>query len=192
MNTWKKFSKEVKGTFIKEFSWHSAKTEVIYKGVPIIFDNYNLWSGKFSKKMTRIVLPYYSIQNFILDIHENSLVDKIQKIFGSQDLQIGRTDFDKRFIIKSNDEHKATTILQNQKIRNLIESDKNVRVLISKNEGIWNEELPINQYELSFYDDGEITDLDRLKLLLELFKELTTVFIELKIMDLNNEKPSFD
>ena len=108
--------------------------------------------------MTRIILPYYSTQNFILDIHENSLVDRIQKIFGSQDLQIGRTDFDKRFIIKSNDEHKAKTILQNQKIRNLIESDKSLRLLISKNKGIWNEELPTNQYELSFYDDGEIKD----------------------------------
>lgn len=188
MNTWERFSKEVNSTFIKEFSWNSAKNEVDYKGLKIIFDNYNLWLGKFSKQMTRIILPYYSTQNFILDIHENSLVDRIQKIFGSQDLQIGRTDFDKRFIIKSNDEHKAKTILQNQKIRNLIESDKSLRLLISKNKGIWNEELPTNQYELSFYDDGEIKDLNRLKSLLELFKELITVFIELKIIDLKNEE----
>ena len=58
MNTWERFSKKVHGRFIKEFSWHSAKTEVDYKGLKIIFDNYNLWSGKFSKKMTRIILPY--------------------------------------------------------------------------------------------------------------------------------------
>ena len=100
MNTWERFSKEVNSTFIKEFSWNSAKNEVDYKGLKIIFDNYNLWLGKFSKQMTRIILPYYSTQNFILDIQENSLIDRIKKIFGSQDLQIGRTDFDKRFIIK--------------------------------------------------------------------------------------------
>lgn len=28
MNTWERFSKEVNSTFIKEFSWNSAKNEV--------------------------------------------------------------------------------------------------------------------------------------------------------------------
>lgn len=183
---WKNFSKEVEGTFVKAFSWHSAKTEVNYKGVKIIFDNYHLWSGKFSKKMTRIVLPYYSTQNFTFEICQNTLFNKLKKLLGSQDFEIGRADFDKKFVVRSNDGQKAITILQNSKIRSLIEKEKNLHIVVSTKKGIWEEDLPINQYELSFYDDGEITDIERLKELLKLFKELVDTFIDLKVIQFQN------
>lgn len=183
---WEDFSKEVGGTFVKAFSWHSAKTEVNYKEVKIIFDNYRLWSGKFSKNMTRIVIPFYSTQNFTFDITQSNLVDKLKKLFGSLYVEIGRADFDKKFVVKSNDGQIAITILQNSRIRSLIEKEKNLHILVSTKKGIWEEDLPINQYELSFYDDGEITDFERLKDLLKLFKELADTFIDLKVIQFQN------
>ncbi|CAM4084111.1 DUF3137 domain-containing protein [Flavobacterium antarcticum] len=183
---WENFSKEVEGTFVKAFTWHSAKTEVDYKGVKIIFDNYRLWSGKFSKNMTRIVLPYYSTQNFTFDITQNNLADKLKKLFGSQDIKIGTADFDKKFVVKSNDGQKAITILQNSTIRSLIEKEKKLHILVSIKKGIWEADLPINHYELSFYDDGEIRDIERLKELLKLFKALADTFIDLKVIQFQN------
>lgn len=179
---WEDFSKEVDGKFIKPFSWHSGKTEVDYKGVKIIFDNYRLWSGKFNKNMTRIILPYYSVDNFTFDVHQSTLVDKFKKLFGSQYAEVLKTDFDKKFVIKSNNGIKARTILQNSTIRSLIEKEKNLNLLISTKKGIWQEDLPVNQYELSFYDDGEIKDIERLKELLKLFKELANVLLDLKVI----------
>ena len=114
---WEKFSREVDGKFIEEFSWHSAKTEVSYNGLSIIFDNYKLWSGKHSKKMTRIIVPYYTTGNFKFEICQNTIIRKIKTLFCKQDFQIGRDNFDKKYLFKTNDEYKAKLLLQNQKIK---------------------------------------------------------------------------
>ena len=182
-NIWEEFTKETNGKFIPEFSWHSAKTEIEYNSFKIIFDNYTLWNGKYSKKMTRIIVPFNSKEKFIFEINESSLIRNVEKLFGGQDVKIGREDFDKKYIIKTNNEHKIKTLLQNSKIRSLIEKDENIHIEISEQKGIWEEKLPENKFELSFYDDGEINDIERLKSLLDLFKEMINVLIEMKLID---------
>ena len=183
LNIWEEFAKETNGEFIDAFSWHSAKTQIEYNGVKIIFDNYTLWSGKFSTEMTRIIVPYNSFENFKFKIYRSAIISNLERIFGGQDIEIGRAEFDKKFIIKSNNEHKIKTLLQNRKIRNLIEMQKNINIEISDDKGIWEGKLAENQFELSFYDDGEIKDIERLKSLLNLFKEFIDELIELKIID---------
>ncbi|PKB15256.1 DUF3137 domain-containing protein [Flavobacterium sp. 5] len=182
-NIWEEFAKETNGKFIEEFSWHSAKTEIEYNGLKIIFDNYTLWSGKFSTEMTRIIVPYNSFENFKFEICRSGIIRNIEKLFGAQDVKIGREEFDKKFIIKTNNEHKIKTILQNKKIRNLIEIQKNINIQISDEKGIWEGKLPENQFELCFYDDGEIKDIERLKSLLNLIKEFIDELTELKIIN---------
>jgi hypothetical protein len=171
-NIWKEFAKESNGKYIEGFSWQSAKTEIEYNDLKIIFDNYTLWSGKYSKEMTRIIAPFKSTDNFRFEIYRSGLIRNIEKLFGGQDVKIGHEDFDKEFIIKTNNEHKIKDLLQNQKIRNLIEIQKNVNIEISDQKGIWEEKLPEMEFELSFYEDGEIKDIEQLKNLLNLFKEL--------------------
>ena len=182
-NIWEEFAKETNGKFIAEFSWHSAKTEIEYNDLKIIFDNYTLWSGKYRKEMTRIIVPFNSIENFRFKIYKSGLKSNIEKLFGGQDVKIGREDFDKKYIIKTNNEHKIKTLLQNQNIRSLIEKQENIHIEISDQKGIWENKLPEREFELSFYDDGKIKDIERLKLLLELFKEMINVFIEMRLID---------
>lgn len=171
-NIWKEFAKETNGKFIEEFSWHSAKTEIDYKDLKIIFDNYTLWSGKYNTIITRIIVPFNSVDNFRFEIYNSGLLSRIEKLFGGQDVKIGREDFDKKHTIKANNELKIKTLLQNQKIRNLIEIQKSVHIEISDQKGIWEEKLPEKEFELSYYEDGKIEDIERLKSILNLFKEI--------------------
>ncbi|MEO8238639.1 MAG: hypothetical protein ABI793_10855 [Flavobacterium sp.] len=170
INIWKDFANTVNGNFAEGYSWNSDSTTIEYKNRKIIFDNFTLWSGKYCTEMTRIVVPIILKDNFKFEIYREGLVLKIEKIFGGQDVEIGYSDFDKAFTIKSNNEFKIKTLLRNKEIRNLIESQKEVNIQISDQKGIWEEKLPAKQFELSYFIDGEVHDLETLKSLLNLFK----------------------
>jgi hypothetical protein len=45
-----------------------------------------------------------------------------------------------------------------------------VNLEISDHKEIWGDKLPENEYELSYFMDGEIHSMETLKLLLQLFK----------------------
>lgn len=115
-NIWEDFAKDSNAIFIPQFSFHSAKTEIENNSFKILFDIYTLWSAKYSKKMIRIIVAFDSLKSFRFKIIESNLQGNIEKLFGAQDVKIGLADFDKRFIIKTNDTYKIKTLLQNKKI----------------------------------------------------------------------------
>lgn len=169
-NIWQEFANETNGTFKEGYSWNSDSNEIEYKNWKIVFDNFTLWSGKYSTQLTRVVVPIVLIDNFRFEIYKEGFVRKIEKLFGAQDIEIGYPEFDKAYTIKSNNEFKTKALLRNKNIRKLIESQKDVNILISDQKGIWEKQLPENEFELSYFTDGEIKDIEILKSLLELFK----------------------
>lgn len=170
INFWQKFTKETNGIFKEGYSWRSDSTEIEYKKWKIIFDNFTLWSGKHNAEMTRIIVPISLTDNFRFEIYNEGFVRKIEKLFGAQDIEIGYPEFDKAFTIKSNNEFKIKKLLRNKEIRNLLTLQKEVNIQISDQKGIWEEKLPENEFELSYFIDGKIHALETLKSLLELFK----------------------
>ncbi|WP_367755239.1 hypothetical protein [Flavobacterium sp. WC2430] len=179
INVWEEFAKISCGKFIEGVSWYSDRTEIDYKNTKVVFDNYTLWSGKFSTEKTRVIVSFISVDNFKFEIYRNGFVRKIEKLFGAQDIEIGRADFDKDFIIKANNEFKTKKLLQNQKIRNYLENLKEVNIQISDQNGIWEDKLPKGELQLSFFSDEEIKDFQVLNLLLDLFKEMLDELFEM-------------
>ncbi len=169
-NFWQQFAKETGGAFKEGYSWHSDSVSIEYKNWKIVFDNYTLWSGKYSSEMTRVIVPIYLTDNFKFEIYRESFVRKIENLFGAQDIKIDYPDFDKSFTIKSNNEFKIKTLLRNKEIRNLIISQKDVNIQISSYKGVWEGELPKNEFELSYFINGEIHDAKTLLSILQLFK----------------------
>lgn len=170
INIWQEFAKETNGAFKVGYSWISDSTEIEYKNWKIIFDNFTVWSGKYSSETTRIIAPITLADNFRFELYREGFIRKVEKLFGAQDIEIGDVDFDKVFTIKSNNEFKIKTLLQNKDIKNLIQSQKEVNLVISDQKGIWEEKLPKGEFELSYYVDGEIHNFESLKSLLKLFK----------------------
>lgn len=169
-NIWKEFSIQTNGTFKEGHSWHSDSVEIKHKNSAIIFDNYTLWSGKYSAEMTRITVPINVKDSFRFEIYPEGFIRKIEKMFGAQDIQIGYPEFDKAFIIKSNNEFKTKSFLRNPKLRSLLLEHKDSNLLISDKKGIWEQKLPENEFELSYYVDGKIQNINVLRELHELFK----------------------
>lgn len=129
--------------------------------------------------MTRVITPITAIDDFRFELYRNGFIRKIEKIFGAQDVEIGPEEFDRSFIIKANNKFKIKTLLQNQKIRGLIEVQKDISLVISDQKGIWEGNLPKEELELTFYADGGIIDMEVFKSLLHLFKELLDRLVEI-------------
>lgn len=180
INFWQEFAKQTDGVFKEGYSWRSDSNTIDYKNWKITFDNYTLWSGKYSTQMTRVVVPITFTDKFKFEIYREGFIRKIEKLFGAQDIEIGYPEFDKAFTIKSNNEFKIKTLLRNKEIRNLLESQKEVNIQVSNQKGIWEEELPENEFELSYYMDGEIDDMEILKSILKLFKLILDELKEIK------------
>ncbi|UUW11428.1 hypothetical protein NLG42_11615 [Flavobacterium plurextorum] len=172
MDIWKEFAKETNSTFKEGYSWHSDSVSVQYKNWKIVFDNYTLWSGKYSAETTRVIVPISLKGEFKFEVYNEGFIRKVEKLFGAQDIEIGFPDFDKAFTIKSNNEAKIKALLRNKEIRDLISSQKEVNIQICNRKGIWEEKLPENEFELSFYADGKITNIEILKSINLLFKTL--------------------
>ncbi|CAC9976880.1 hypothetical protein [Flavobacterium panici] len=182
INIWKEFAKQTNGTFKEGYFWNSDSVEIEYENWKIVFDNYTLWSGKYSTEMTRVIVPITLQDNFRFEIYKEGFIRKIEKFFGAQDIEIGYADFDKAFTIKSNNEFKIKTLLKNSDIRNSISNQKDVNIQISDQKGIWEEKLPKDKFELSYFSDGEILDLNILNDLLELFKLILNEMFEMNVI----------
>lgn len=180
INFWQEFAKQTNGTFKEGYSWRSDSNTIDYKNWKIIFDNYTLWSGKYSTQMTRVVVPITLADNFKFEIYREGFIRKIEKLFGAQDIEIGYPEFNKAFTIKSSNEFKIKTLLRNKEIRNLLESQKEVNIQISDQQGIWEKKLPEGEYELSYYMDGEVDDMEILKSILKVFKLILDELYQMK------------
>jgi hypothetical protein len=186
-DTWLRFAKEINGIFIEGKSWESDKVISQYKNFDILFDNYTLWSGKYNQIYTRIIVPFYSETDFEFEIYRGDIMTWLEFFFGSQDIKIGRPEFDKQFVVKSNSELKIKTLLQNQKIRTFIQSQKKGNLEISKCNGIWKPKIVKNNFQLSFFIEGELIDFEKLKTFQSFFVELID---QLSKMDLIFPKPA--
>lgn len=162
---WEAFAEKIGGEYIPRKHWNSDRTLFHYKNFKIYFDYFTYYtSGKasLSKTFTRVVIPYKSYDDFQFNIYEDELIFKIAKIFGFQDVKIGKEEFDKKYIIKTNNEQKLKNIFNSTTLHKKIENFENASLLISKKYGVWEEELPENEYELSFVLNYHVKDLETL------------------------------
>jgi hypothetical protein len=88
-----------------------------------------------------------------------------------QDLEIGDDAFDQDFILKSNQESKLRELLAGSKIRELISQQPEIYFAVKDDEGFFRSNFPDGVDELYFQVVGIIKDVERLKLLYELFAE---------------------
>lgn len=174
INIWNVLAQELNGVFIPAKYDECAKTEIVYKDWKIILDNYinyiDVGNSSREKWYTRVIAKYEATDDFRFEIYKKGFIRSIEKFFGAQDLEIGIPDFDKKFIIKSNNGFKIKKLLQNNEIRNILKSLKDVNIETSNRKGIWGQELSKNELELSYFTHKEIKDLNELKTLLKLFQ----------------------
>jgi len=82
--------------------------------------------------VTRFIAPADDSGDFSFAIHHEGILEKIEKFFGMQDIQTGFPAFDKKFIVKSNNESKVKKIFSDKSLRDTYSSLNNFSLTLSK------------------------------------------------------------
>jgi hypothetical protein len=112
------------------------------------------------------------MDGFRFTIYRKGIFSGLGKLLGMQDIEIGDSEFDRDFVIKSNNEAKAIALFSNEKIRRLIQAQPSIHLEIKGDNGWFGTTFPEGVDELYFQVAGIIKDIDRLKGLYELFAEV--------------------
>ena len=115
--------------------------------------------------------PYVNPDGFRFKVYRKGFFSDLGKMLGMQDVEVGQPEFDDDFIIKGNDEGKLRQLFANAKIRALISAQKDINFSVKDDEGWFGPAFPDGVDELQFIVVGIIKDVERLKLLYDLFAE---------------------
>jgi len=168
---WRLLSSEIGGEFIDGGFWKGDIVTARVKDWMVTMDTYRVSTGKSSTTYTRIRAPYVNKDGFRFTIYKEGLFGKIGKLFGMQDIQVGYPEFDKKYIIKGNDDYKVQMLFSNPQIRELIKFLPAIHFQVKDDDGWFGSNFPEGVDELYFQVVGVIKDLDLLRTLFLLFAE---------------------
>jgi hypothetical protein len=168
---WRQLCTETGADYFQGGFWKGDKVQAAHNEWTITLDTFVVSTGKTTVVFTRLRAPYVNPDHFRFTIYRRGLFSDIAKWLGMQDVEVGHEEFDRNFIIKGTDERKLRALFDNPKLRDLIAAQPQIHLTVKDNEGHWGADFPADTDELCFHVLGIIKDVERLKLLFELFAE---------------------
>jgi hypothetical protein len=169
---WRQFCAQTGSTYVPGGFAKTDKIEATHGPWTVTLDTFVVSSGKSAVIFTRMRAPYVNPDGFRFTAYRKGIFTEIGKWLGMQDVTVGHDEFDRDFVIKGNDEQKLRRLFSSQKIRDLISAQPDIHFSVEDDEGkLWGKNFPEGVDELYFQVLGVIKDIERLKLLYELFAE---------------------
>jgi hypothetical protein len=168
---WRQLCAEIGAQYVEGGFWKGDKVQATHGPWTITLDTYTVSNGKTSTVYTRMRAPFVDPEGFRFTVYRKGIFSDIGKWFGMQDLELEDEAFDRDFILKSNQESKLRELLGSSKIRELIGQQPQIYFAVKDDEGCFSSKFPAGVDELYFQVVGVIKEVERLKLLYELFAE---------------------
>jgi hypothetical protein len=168
---WQQLAREIGANYSGDGFWTGAKVAARHNQWTITLDTFTVSTGKSSHTYTRMRAPYVNPDGFRFTIYRKSVFTDLGKWLGMQDVLIGDPHFDDAFVIKGNDEKKLRHLFANQQLKSLIGFQPTIQLTVRDDEGWFGTTFPQGVDELHFHVGGVIKDINRLKLLYDLFAE---------------------
>ena len=97
-----------------------------HEGWEILLDTFTLRHGEGRDVIaTRVQVPFSNPRGLSFEIYRESILSSVGKLFKMQDIEIGDSAFDSKFIIKGNDEGKIKLLLDDAVLKNLMHQQPN-------------------------------------------------------------------
>ncbi|UMY65374.1 MULTISPECIES: hypothetical protein [unclassified Flavobacterium] len=159
---WRSFAKQITGTYIEGSYGRSDRVELPYRSWTIRFDHYThhalAGGASYESTVTRICAEVMSRDGFRFHLHKQDVLSTLATFFGAQDLQVGDSDFDAYYVIKTNHERKIRQLLTTE-IRQGIRRLNLKNLQTSSQKGVWEDELPEGHFDLAIYLDETPTNM---------------------------------
>ena len=168
---WHQLSSEIGARYVEGGFGKGDKVQATHGEWTVTLDTYVVSTGKTTLVFTRMRAPYVNPGGFRFTVYRKGIFSGLGKMLGMQDIEIHDESFDHDFIIQGTDEARVRELLSNPKIRELISRQKDIRFTVKDDEGWFGASFPEGVDELYFQVLGVIKDVERLKLLYELFAE---------------------
>ena len=168
---WRQLSAEIGAKYVDGGFWKGDKVQATHGEWTVTLDTYTVSTGKTHVVYTRMRAPYVNPAGFRFTIYRKGLFTEIAKWLGMQDVQVGHEPFDQAFVIKGTDEGLLRALFSNARLRDLVDRQKDIHFTVKNDEGWFGATFPEGVDELYFSVVGVIKDVERLKLLYELFAE---------------------
>ena len=176
---WRQLSADIGGRYVDGKLFKASKVEASHGEWIVTLDTYAVSTGKVTIVYTRMRAPFMNPGGFRFTVYRHGLFSDMAKWLGMQDVQVGFEPFDSDFIVKGTDETLLRALFSKQKIRDLVAAQKDIHLAVKDDEGWFGTKFPEGVDELYFNVVGVIKDLDRLKLLYELFAETLQALCEM-------------
>jgi hypothetical protein len=168
---WRKLGEEIGARYVEGGFWKGDKVVAEHGDWAVTLDTYAVSTGHTTVVCTRMRAPYVNPDGFRFSVYRRTVFSGVGKLFGMQDVEIGDPQFDHDFIVKTTSESRVRELLGDPRIRDLIANQKEIQFSVKDDEGWFGSKFPDGVDELYFSVVGTIKDIDRLKLLFELFAE---------------------
>jgi hypothetical protein len=166
---WSQISADIGGEFIDGGFWGIDALRYQHGEWELLLDTYRVSNGKSSTTYTRMRAPFVNKDDLYFNIYRESLFSGAGRFFGMQDLTIGDPFFDESFVIKGNNERKIQQLLNDAKLKALIDQQPRINFKIRDDEGWFGANHPDGVDELYFSRVGTMKDVAELKDLFQLF-----------------------
>jgi hypothetical protein len=120
---------------------------------------------------TRMRAPFPNPTGFRFSIHRASVFSYLGSLLGMQDIEVGYPEFDKEFVIKSNDESSVRALCDSERLRTLVSAQPKFQLCIQNDEGWFGTKYPPDVDVLVFDVAARIRDVERLKGVYDVFAE---------------------
>jgi hypothetical protein len=169
---WQRLSGEIGADLLPGGFWKGSKGQAHAGPWTITLDTYTVSTGKSSVTYTRMRAPYINPGGFRFVIYRKGFWSDVGKLLGMQDIEVGDPEFDEAFIIQGTDETRVRELFADDRLRELVRSQPQIRLEVKDSEGWFGPKFPENVDELYFQVVGVIKDQGRLKALFDLFTEV--------------------
>lgn len=135
----------------------------------VTLDSYAVSTGKSTVVYTRMRAPYVNKDGFRFSISRAGFFSSLAAKLGFQDVETGIEEFDKAFVVKSDQESRVKLLLADPELRARLLVQRDIQLSVVDDEGWFGAKFPEGVDELRFITVGIIKDMDRLQQLFELF-----------------------
>ena len=166
---WSQLSREIGADYQEGGFFKEGKVVLSHREWEITLDTYTVHVDKVTIVYTRMRAPYVNRDGFRFNIYRKSAFSWLGKLFGVEDIEVGESFFDEEFIIQGEPEILVRSLLNNSRIRQLIQDQKDIHFQVKDDDGWFKSRFPEGVDELYFEVADIIKDKQRLKNLLDLF-----------------------
>lgn len=160
---WAELWEGVGGVYLNREGWRQDKLMVEHGHWIITLEFHTHGGYHTNANYTRFRVAFENPEDFHFKLVPQGLLDTVGKLLGLQDVELGDPEFDKAFLIKSNDEARVREVLDDPVLRQFLREEPEAFVGLVSVHGDRAAQFPDGVEEVVMEIPGKVVDIERLK-----------------------------